>query len=173
MKRTDFKNWAYPILAFVALLVCWYALIFLFRMSPLIIPPPEKVATAIVKYAGQLLSHGALTLFESVLGFMAGSCFAVGLATMFLFSANTERALYPYAIAMKAIPLVALAPIVVVWFGGGIISKVVLSAIISFFPVLVNAVDGFKSVEPEALELMRSLSASRWQIFTKLQWPYA
>jgi ABC-type nitrate/sulfonate/bicarbonate transport system permease component len=173
MKRNDFQNWTYPAVALIVALVGWEAIIHLFGMSPLILPSPIKVAAALTSHCGQLFTNGLLTFLESILGFIVGSSFGIGLAILFLFSAKAERALYPYAIAMKAIPLVALAPIVVVWLGGGMASKVVLSAIISFFPVLVNAIDGLKSVEPEALELMRSLSASRWQTFVKYQWPNA
>lgn len=173
MRRTNFEKWLLPISAFAGVCIAWEVIILLFNLSPLILPSPQKTLSALIGHSGQLLSHGLLTLFESVMGFLLGASFAIGLSILFLFSNKSERALYPYAIAMKAIPLVALAPIVVAWFGGGIVSKVVLSAVISFFPVLVNSIDGFKSVEPEALELMQSFSATRWQTFTKLQWPNA
>jgi NitT/TauT family transport system permease protein len=166
-------DWLAPIFACIIFLVCWQGVVLLFGMSPVVFPGPSKVAFALFNHFGQLLYHAGITLLESVLGFLLGGVVAIGLAVLFVFSRNTERALYPYAIAMKAIPLVALAPIVVAWFGGDLISKVILAAVISFFPILVNAVDGLKNTEPEALDLMKSFSASRWSIFAKLQWPGA
>src|SRR6185436_5949016 len=101
MRRSDIRTWMFPVMALVAMLVCWQAAIQLFSMSPLILPSPAKVGLALITHAGQLLSNGGLTLLESVLGFVVGSSFAIGLAVLFLFSTNSERALYPYAIAMK------------------------------------------------------------------------
>lgn len=172
-QRTKFQRIALPLLAFFAMLACWQGAIVLFDMSPLILPGPGVVGVTLASQLPNLVHHAAVTLLEATLGFLLGSGLAALLAVVFNFSRNSERALYPYAIATKAIPLVALAPIVVAWFGGGLISKVVLASIISFFPVLVNVVDGLRSVEPDALELMKSLSASRWQTFTKLQFPAA
>jgi NitT/TauT family transport system permease protein len=120
-----------------------------------------------------LLIEGAYTLVEAGVGFLAGIVVALGLAILFQFSRGVERAIYPHAIALKAIPLVALAPLVTVWAGTGMTSKVILAAIISFFPVLVNAAQGLSSVEPEAVELLRSMSANRWQILIKLRLPAA
>ena len=166
-------NWLAPVIACIVLLAGWQSITQLFGISPLIFPGPSNVASALISHFGQLLYHAGITLLESVCGFLLGGLIAICLAILFVFSKDTERALYPYAIAMKAIPLVALAPIVVAWFGGGLTSKVILAAVISFFPVLVNAIDGLKNVESEALDLMKSFSASRWCIFTKLQWPGA
>lgn len=171
--KCNYRYWFAPVLASLGILACWQGGIHLFDMSPLILPSPVKVASALQSHFVQLLGHAGITFLEALSGFLLGGLWAIALAVLFAFSQGMERTLYPYAIGMKAIPLVALAPIVVTWFGGGFTSKVVLAAVISFFPILVNAVDGLKSVEPEALDLMKSFSASRWSIFTKLQWPSA
>jgi NitT/TauT family transport system permease protein len=158
-----------PIITFGIFLVGWSLLIWAGSLSPLIFPSPSAVLNIIVQKSGYLLFHTSITGLEAVLGFLLGSSTGFALATLFIFSRLAEQALYPYAIAIKAIPLVALAPIIVTWSGTGLISKVILAAIIAFFPVLVNSLDGLQSIEPEALELFQSWSASQWQIFVKLR----
>jgi NitT/TauT family transport system permease protein len=167
-------NWKKIIPAIIALIVflmVWYLLIYIFTISPLILPTPYEVAASLFTNLPFLLQHGGLTLLEAVLGFLLGGVAAVVLAVVFQFSDKFQEAIYPYVIALKAIPLVVLAPLVVVWFGSGFASKVVMASIISFFPIMVNAVQGLNSVEQEALDLMASLSASRRQVLLKLKFP--
>jgi NitT/TauT family transport system permease protein len=108
---------------------------------------------------------------ESVLGFLLGSGGAYLVAILFVFSRTFQQAVYPYAVALKATPLIAIAPLLVLWFGNGLLSKIVMSALVAFFPVLVNSAIGLTAVDPEVLDLMRSLSASRWQVLTKIRIP--
>jgi len=162
-----------PVLAVLIFIFLWDISIRLFNVSHLILPSPMAVLNAIGENTSYLVKHSAVTLLEAAGGFVLGSTVACVLAVLFFFSKQLENALYPYAISMKAIPLVALAPVVVAWCGGGYESKVILAAVISFFPVLVNANDGFKAVDKDALELMHSLSASKWDIFCRLQLPQA
>jgi len=167
------KNWLVPCLALIIFLLGWELLIRIFAIPALIFPSPSLVVKALFGQFGYLVSQGSVTLLESVLGFLLGGIAAFILATVFLFSATAEQAIYPYAIALKGIPLVALAPLIVLWFGTGLLSKILLAAIISFFPILVNTVEGLKSVDPEALELMAMFSASPLQVFLKLRFPQA
>jgi NitT/TauT family transport system permease protein len=158
-----------PIVAFGIFLLGWVVVIRVGSISPLILPPPWAVAKVMFERSGYLLGQSGVTALEAVLGLGLGAFAGLGLATLFSFSSIAEQALYPYAIAMKAIPLIALAPIIVTWFGSGLLSKVLLAAIIAFFPILVNTIDGLRSVDPEALELFQSWSASPWQVFVKLR----
>jgi NitT/TauT family transport system permease protein len=158
-----------PIITFGIFLVGWNLLIRVGSFLPIILPPPSAVLNIIVQKAGYLLFHTSITAIETALGFLLGSLTGFALAILFIFSRLAEQALYPYAIAIKAIPLVALAPIITAWSGTGIVSKIILAAIIAFFPVLVNSLDGLRSIEPEALELFESWSASQWQVFVKLR----
>lgn len=162
-----------PMLAFAVFIAIWQILVRVAAISPLILPEPLPVARTLFAQAPYLLQHSGVTLLEAVLGFLLGGAFAVALALLFQFSRTATQAIYPYVIALKAIPLVALAPIVVVWFGTGLLSKVVLAAIISFFPILVNGVHGLNSVEREALDLMSTFSATSWQVLVKLRLPHA
>jgi NitT/TauT family transport system permease protein len=108
---------------------------------------------------------------ESVLGFLLGSFGAYLVAIFFVYSRTFQQAVYPYAVALKSTPLIAIATLLVLWFGNGLFSKIVMSALVAFFPVLVNSAKGLTAVDPEALDLMKSLSASRWQVLTKIRVP--
>lgn len=162
-----------PAMALILFLAAWHFACIFFAIDRLILPLPTEVFFALIHNFGSLLKHGGITLFEAMLGFLLGGGAGFILGTLFYFSSTIRQALYPYAIALKAVPLIALAPLIVVWCGTGLMSKVVLAAIISFFPILVNTVQGLASVEPEALDFMATLSANRWQTFRKLNLPHA
>src|SRR5262245_56600846 len=110
-------------------------------------------------------------MLEAVGGFLLGNGFAVALAIVFVHSPTVQRFLYPVAVAIRTVPIIAIAPILVLLLGNGYAPKVVIAALISFFPTLVNMVRGLQAVEPSALELMRVLSANRRQIFFTLRRP--
>ena len=171
--RGKWLDYVAPLLAFLCFWALWWLSIAIFGINPIILPSPGSVLYVLRTQFLYLSIHAWITLLEAVLGFVLGGSAALLLSTLFTFSPLAERALYPYAIAFKAIPLVALAPLLAVWFGTGVLTKVVMSAIISFFPILVNAAQGFQSVDSDALDLMESMSASRLQIFTKLRFPTA
>jgi len=165
------RSVAVPGAAFVLLLLLWQAADAIFAFNKVILPSPADIARAFASQYPQLFRETAVTMLESGLGFLAGSVAAVCLATAFVHSRLTQEAVYPFAVALKSTPLIAIAPLLVLWFGNGLLSKVVMSALVAFFPVLVNAVSGLTSVDPEILDLMKSLSASRWQIYRKIRFP--
>src|SRR4029077_6357432 len=136
-----------------------------------IMPAPSDILSATGSQFSRLLQETGVTLLESLLGFVLGSAIAYILAIAFVYSPAIQDALYPYAIALKSTPLIAIAPLLVLWFGNGVSSKVVMSALVAFFPVLVNSVTGLSAVDPDILTLMRSLSASEWQVLTKIRMP--
>jgi ABC-type nitrate/sulfonate/bicarbonate transport system permease component len=108
---------------------------------------------------------------EVVLGFMAGLTVGLVLANGIAYSRIVERAVYPIVIASQTIPVIAIAPLLLIWVGYGLAPKIIVVALICFFPISVNTVDGLRSVDPGMVNMMRTLGASRWQIFTKLQVP--
>jgi NitT/TauT family transport system permease protein len=142
-----------------------------FGFNKVILPAPSDIALAFRAHYPALLRETGVTMLEAVLGFFLGSAAAYLLAVAFVHSRLTQAAIFPYAVALKSTPLIAIAPLLVIWFGNGILSKVVMSALVAFFPVLVNSVKGLVSVDAEVLELMDSLSASRWQVLLKIRFP--
>lgn len=167
--RTGIRAVVIPVIALICLLAAWELIVKVFTINAIVLPPPTAIALAFAENWRVLLKETGITMLESVFGFILGSGIAYLLAVAFVHSRTTEQAVYPYAVALKSTPLIAIAPLLVLWFGNGILSKVVMSALVAFFPVLVNAVNGLKAVDEELLDLMHSLSASRWQILTKIR----
>ncbi len=159
----------------VALVAAWEAFIRLRGLSPLVLPPPGAVARTLVEQManGLLLPHLGTTLAEILLGFALGSLLGTGSGALVAHSALLRRVLTPYVIASQAMPKLALAPLFVLWLGYDLTPKVVITALIAFFPLFENTVVGLNEVAPEKLELFRMLRASAWQTFVKLRVPTA
>lgn len=171
--RAWLDRFAPPAAAGAVLLAAWEYLPSFFGVPVLLMPPPSSVARALwaAQERGLLLENALITLAEALTGFVIGSALAVFFAFLITRSRLIERALMPYLVGFQALPKVALAPLIVVWVGIGIESKITIAAIISFFPVLINAIVGFSTIEAEKIELMRSLVASRWQEFRIVVFP--
>ena len=122
---------------------------------------------------GLLAENAWVTLREMLLGILAAITVGVGFAVLMHQSRLLRDAAYPLVVASQTIPILVISPILVVWFGYGIGPKIVIVALICFFPITVNALDGLRSVDPEAVKMLRSLNASRWQLFWRLEAPVA
>lgn len=140
-----------------------------------ILPPPQLVAERLIHSLadGSLLRHTGVTLLEVLLGLLTGSGLATLLGYGLAKSRMLERVLSPYLVASQAVPIVAIAPLLVIWFGPGMFSKVLICSLIVFFPVLVNTTVGLRSVPADLRDLMRSLRATRWQTLRHLEIPAA
>lgn len=154
-------------------LAAWELLIRLRDLPPLVLPGPGLVWREVVQQVaeGAIWAHLGVTLAEVLLGFIGGSALGLALGAAVAFSGRLGRVIRPYIVASQAMPKLALAPIMVVWFGFDLTPKVVIAALISFFPLFENMVAGLQAVDPDELELFRSLRAGRWQIFTRLRLP--
>jgi len=162
-------------LLLVGSLALWEAAVRALRVPAFILPPPSAIGAALVRGAasGIYLQHFFVTLAETLLGFLLGSTVAFVLGTALAASPLIEYFLYPYIVMFQSMPKVALAPLVVVWFGLGLTSKVVSAALIGFFPLLVNTIVGLRSTDEDRVDLMRSLGATQLQIFWMLRLPSA
>ena len=158
--------------AFVGL---WALFVRLTGYPPFILPGPERVWTRFLALAadGTVWRHAAITLSEVLAGLAVGMIVAFVLGYLLSRSRTVERLVAPYIVASQSIPIVAIAPLLVIWFGPGRLSKVLICALIVFFPILVNTVVGVRSVPADLRDLMRSLRATRWQTFTRLEAPAA
>jgi NitT/TauT family transport system permease protein len=156
-------------------LLLWEALARATNLPAFILPPPGLVWARFVETAadGSLLRHTTTTLGEVLSGLALGVTVAAALGYLIAKSPTLERALTPYLVASQAVPVVAIAPLLVIWLGPGMLSKVIIAALIVFFPILVNVIVGLRSVPQELRDLMRSLRATRWQMFAKLELPAA
>ena len=162
-------------LSFVVLLVIWELVARAGMVSPLVLPPPSRIGYGLVILftADWFPQHVWLTTAETLSGFLIGGVAAIALGIVMVNVRLFKEVAYPYVVAFQVMPKVVLAPIFITWFGFGIESKIVMAIAISFFPVVINTVVGLESVEENELLLMRSLVASRGQVFWKLAWPTA
>jgi NitT/TauT family transport system permease protein len=174
--RTLSKNNNHNWLGFTSLLIgllLWYLVTRYGGLPNFILPSPLSVWTRFLKAVqdGSLPYHTAVTLSEIVLGLLIGVMFATAVGYVLAKSRSLEKILSPYLVASQAIPIVAIAPLLVLWLGNGILSKVVICALIVFFPVLVNTIVGVRAVPVALYDLMNSLHATRVQILWKVEVP--
>ncbi|GAB5511650.1 MAG: ABC transporter permease [Hyphomicrobiales bacterium] len=158
-----------PILAVIGLIALWQGIVWGFAVPTYIAPGPWEVLTTFRDNADILWNNFWPTFFEAVLGFFFGNLIAIILAVVFVHSRFSERAFFPIAVFINTIPIIAIAPILVLIFGNGYAPKIIIAALICFFPTLVNMVRGLRAVSPATLDLMRVLSASNSEIFWKVR----
>jgi NitT/TauT family transport system permease protein len=164
--------------AVVSLIACvsiWQGMVVISNLPAFILPPPLLVGQKFLDASanGLLWQNAASTLTEVVIGMIFGVGLAAVVGYLLSKSKEAERVFAPYVAASQAIPAAAVAPLLIIWLGNGIASKILICALIVFFPVLVNTVVGLKSVSVSLRELMRSLGANRWQTFWQLELPAA
>lgn len=169
------RNFILRLVLIGAVIALWEYAVAFFKVPQFILPAPSNVFFAL--YTGLTnelyLPHIVTTLTETIYGFVVGTALAFLLGTAVALSRRVEYFLYPFIVMFQAMPKVALAPLIIVWFGLGLTSKVVNAALVAFFPLMVNTIVGLRSAEEDRINLMRSLAASRWQIFWMLQLPNA
>jgi len=173
--RWTARNIGLTALLFVATIVAWEAVVRIFQIPIFILPAPTQVGMALYRgmASGVYLDHLKYTLLETLLGFVVGSALGFFLGTAVAMNRYVEFFFYPYIVMFQSLPKVALAPLIVVWFGLGLTSKVINAALVAFFPLLVNTMVGLKSADEDRVSLMRSLAASNQQIFWMLRLPNA
>jgi NitT/TauT family transport system permease protein len=159
----------------IVLLGAWELACSALRISELVLPAPSAIFGALVDgfRTGQFVGALQATLTEIVLGFVLAAVTAFALGTLISQVKLVEALLYPYVVAIQTLPKVAIAPLILVWVGFGIESKVIIAAMVAFFPILVNTIVGLKSTSADKIELMRSLRASRMKLFAYVQLPEA
>ena len=165
--------WIRPILLILILLVLWDLTIRVFHIPPYLIPAPEAVVKQLIVEWPRLLRESAVTTYATLGGFALSVAFGIPMALMIAYSRTIESFVYPLLVFSQSVPKIAIAPLFVVWFGFGIIPKVIAAFMLGFFPVVVSTVVGFKSVDPEMLDLARSMKASWLATFARISLPQA
>lgn len=173
------RRWALPTLALAALVGLWQLaatsglLADLLGLEPFVVPSPAEIASSLWDHRSLLAENAWVTMQEIVVGFLIGLAAGVGFAVLLRLSSTLRLAFYPLLVASQAIPILVLAPILLIWFGFGIGPKLMVVALICFFPITVSAIDGLRAADPEAAKMMRTLDASRWQLLRRLEAPTA
>ncbi len=169
--RAALGEWIPALTVFLGILLVWQVIDILLDVPPYILPSPAEIVSELSERFPHLLRELGWTMVEAIGGFLLGSGVAFLLASVFIHVRIVERSLYPWAVVLQTVPIIAIAPLLTIWFGFGLSPKIVIAAIICFFPMLVNSTRGLRAISPQALELMRILSASRRDIFLRLRLP--
>ncbi|RKU10518.1 ABC transporter permease [Candidatus Poribacteria bacterium] len=168
-----FSRFVLPTVILLAVLGIWEAAVYFWGIRHFILPPPSKIVVTLFVEREQLLQHSLVTLQEMLFAFVLAVSIGIPLAVLMFEFPVLEKAFYPYVIGSQTVPVIAIAPLLVIWFGFGIASKVIMAAIIVFFAIVLNTLDGLRATDPDTVNLFRILRASRWQILWKVRMPSA
>ena len=163
-----------PAIALVtAILVVWEAYVRIAGVTPVVLPAPSRIATALWDFRADAARHALPTIIETVVGFLAAVGLAVTAAVAMDRVPFIRRAIEPILVTSQTIPVVAIAPLFLLWFGFGLLPKILIVMVVTFFPIVVALLDGFGSTSRDAADLLRSYGATDGQAFRKLRWPTA
>ena len=166
-------RWGPPFALVAAIVVAWEAYVRLANLDPITLPAPSRVLGALWDFRAAAVAHLIPTLIEAIIGCSLAVLLAVAAAIGLDRWEPVRRAVEPLLVTSQTIPVVAIAPLFVIWFGFGLLPKVLIVVLVTFFPVTVALLDGFGRVDPEATTLLRSMGATPRQVFSKLRWPAA
>ncbi|MCH7607917.1 MAG: ABC transporter permease [Chloroflexi bacterium] len=167
------RGWAGSALVVAAVIGAWQGVVALFDIPAWKLPAPSAIGAELVASRALFLRHAWVTLQEVLLGFGVALALGVILAGLIASFPTFQRAVYPFVIASQTVPIIVIAPLLLIWVGYGLAPKIIVVALIAFFPIVVNTVDGLRGVDADMVNMMRTLGASRRQVFVKVQIPTA
>jgi NitT/TauT family transport system permease protein len=174
LRRTSAaEDVAAPVLLMFLILAAWEALVRLFDVPTFVLPTPTQIVAAILLDRAIIFSQLKVTLFEILSGYLLAAVVGFCLSVAILYSNAFRRGVLPLIVASQTIPVIAIAPILVIWFGYNAAPRIIITALVAFFPLTVAIVTGLQSIEPQFINFFRSLNASEYQIFLKLRLPAA
>jgi NitT/TauT family transport system permease protein len=159
--------------AFVLLFAFWEFAAWLFALPPYLLPPPSKILVDLSSRWPRVLDGAWVTTSEIVLGYLLAVAVSIPLALLVAYSRFFEASVYPLIVFLQIVPKIAIAPLVIIWFGFGFMPKLLLVFLLSFFPIVVSSIAGFKSLDPDVMDLARSTGAGPWRLFVKIRLPQA
>jgi NitT/TauT family transport system permease protein len=162
-----------PVWVFIALIAAWWAAVAILKVPSFLLPPPQDVLPRIWEGRQSLFNHSMITIQEIILGFGLSVVTAIPLGLLIALSPIAKRMLYPLLVFIQLVPKIAIAPLFVVWMGFGLTSKVMLTLLLTFFPLLLASIAGFQILDQRLLYLTRSMGATTWQTFRYLRFPAA
>ena len=175
MSRDKLWDYGLPALVAAAFLGIWEGAVYAFSLSPFVLPAPSAIVAAAIEHRESLLSAAWVTIRVAVSAFLIALVLGIALAVLFAQSRTIERALFPYAITLQVTPVVAIAPLILIWVGLDNAERgvLILATIVAFFPILANTTLGLRSADRQLHELFDLYKASRWQRLFRLQFPAA
>lgn len=174
-KNVPGNDYFVSLVAFLGLLLIWEVSVRVFDVPDFILPPPSAIFISLYYglASGLFIYHFGVTAFQTLTGFMLAAVIGITVGTLVAQFKLIEKTVYPWLIALQTLPKIAIAPLIIIWAGYGIQSKVVIVALVALFPILVNTIVGMKSCDQGKLDLMKSLNATRWEVFRKVRLPNA
>jgi NitT/TauT family transport system permease protein len=166
-------DWALPTALVVLVVAGWQGLVSFGGVEEYVLPAPGDVVAKMFGDFGVFAEQSVPTIVAVFVGFALAIAVALPIAVAMVYSAVVRKAVYPLLIIAQVVPKVAIAPLFIIWFGFGQLPKILMVALICFFPVVIDSLVGFRAARPESLMLVRSMGASRWQAFWKIRWPWA
>lgn len=167
------RSQVWTVVSIASALLAWEAVAKVGKLPEYVLPSVEAVTVRAIADSSVLATQGTWTLLEIVSGFLISAAIAIPLAMLVVLSRTLERLLYPPIVALNSLPKVAVAPLLVVWFGFGLVPKIGMTILIAFFPILVNTMVGLRGVDPDMLQLGRSMNAGTLRLFLKVRLPHA
>ena len=172
-KIATLAEWVIPGLIILGLVVLWEVCVRTMSIPVWQLPPPSSIIVELVASIDLLWQHTVVTVLEIVIGFAISLVVGLVLSAGIAYSSLLQRSIYPIVISSQTVPIIAIAPLLLIWVGYGLAPKVIIVAIICFYPIVVNTVDGLKAIDPDMVNMMRALGATKFEVFRKLQIPTA
>ena len=166
-----YQDVLYPLGAVLGLIVVWQGSVYVLSIPNYLLPGPFVIIQMIFSKASLLYGHALITIYETFLGFALAIVFSIPVSVAVVWWRPFEKIVMPFMIFLKTVPKVAIAPLFIIWFGFGYFPKVMISFLLAYFPIVLELITGMRDIEPEVLDLAKSMSASNLQIFTKLRIP--
>lgn len=167
------RNYILPVFLILGLLVLWQIFCTVFKIPVWLLPSPTRIFTTTMEAARFLPMHTWITFYETIAGFLLALLIGLPLAILVVYSPILRNTIYPILLVFQSVPKVAIAPLFLIWIGYGEMAKIMIAAVVAFFPIVVNTAAGLESVEHEILELTYSLHATKLQVFFKVRFPWA
>lgn len=173
--RARIGQWAPVVATFVVVVGGWEAFVRIREVSELVLPPPSLIVDRLYDglVHGTFLENLRYTMTETLLGFVIAAAAGIGLGALVAEIRWIRRAIYPYVIAFQTVPKIALAPLLVIWFGFGMTSKVIVAVTVAFFPVIVNTIEGLNNTDQQRIDMIRAMGAGRFETFRRVKLPSA
>jgi NitT/TauT family transport system permease protein len=173
MSAIRWQDVGIALVTITVLTLAWELVVRVFNVPLFLFPPPSLVFLDLVQRWELYATHTWVTLYETVIGFLVAVVLGIGAGILIVYSRWLQSILYPIVVVLQIVPKVAIAPLLLIWLGYGLQSKVVVALLVAFFPIVVTTVTGLRAVEQDLLDLVRVLRGSRWQEFTRVRFPSA
>ena len=165
------KNYILPVLTGFIILILWQLAVSLFHIEQWILPGPLQIINSLWSSRSLIFFHLVPTIFEATVGLISATIISIIIAILMERSKIIQKIFYPFLILSQTVPFITLAPLLTLWFGFGLLPKIIIITLVCFFPIAINLYDGFQSVDPVVLKLMSSMGATRKQSYKWVKWP--